>query len=212
MKRRKVKKSVKIILGILIVVTISASIVLLSGSSAKPVLSTKDFVYVNDYIFDNYYPTVSNEDSIKRPYISDKVNIYKNFYEKEDSEEQQQKSIIYHEGIYMQNSGVDYNSEEPFDVVASLSGEVTNITEDALLGKTVEIKNSNEIILLYQSLGEISVQKGDTISQGQTIGKSGTCKLYDEVKNGLHFEIYINGGVINPEKTYDKKIKEIINN
>lgn len=59
----------------------------------------------------------------------------------------------------MQNSGVDYKSDETFDVVASVSGTVTNITEDTLLGKTVEIKNSNEITTMYQSLGEVIVKK-----------------------------------------------------
>ena len=210
MKRKKLKKSVKIVLGVLIVVIMSLSIILLSNNTTKQVYAPKDYVYVNDYIFDNYSPTISTEESIKKPYNSNKVSIYKNYYEKDDTDENQQKSIIYHENIYMQNSGVDYTSDEQFDVISSLSGEVTNITDDSLLGKTVEVKNTNEIIVLYQSLGEVFVKKGDTISQGQIIAKSGVCKLNEEVKNGLHFEIYVNGSVVNPEKTYNKQLKEII--
>ena len=40
----------------------------------------------------------------------------------------------------MQNSGIDYKSEEQFDITSSLSGTVTNIADDALLGKTVLIQ------------------------------------------------------------------------
>lgn len=112
----------------------------------------------------------------------------------------------------MQNSGVDYMSEEQFDITSSLSGTVTNVTDDTLLGKTVEIRNSTELIMVYQSLGEVSVKKGDVISQGQVIGKSGTCKLNNEVKNGLHFEIYKNGKVINPESIYGTQVKELSEN
>ena len=72
----------------------------------------------------------------------------------------------------MQNSGVTYKADETFDVLASISGTVTNVSDDTLLGKTVEIRNSTELIVLYQSLGEVAVKKGDTVSQGQIIGKS----------------------------------------
>ena len=56
------------------------------------------------------------------------------------------------------------------------------------------------------------VKKGDNVTQGQIIAKSGTCTLNNDVTNGLHFEMYKNGSVINPEKYYDKSIKELVNN
>ena len=39
-----------------------------------------------------------------------------------------------------------------------------------------------------------------------------TCTLNSEVKQGLHFEMYKNGAVINPEKFYDKSVKDLTNN
>ena len=54
--------------------------------------------------------------------------------------------------------------------------------------ETIEIKSSNDIVSSYQSLSEISVKKGDSVSQGDVIGKSGTCNINSEVKNSLHFE------------------------
>lgn len=213
MKKRRLKPFVKIsAIGVFLIVCL-ISIVSLSDNKTNTVSKTSDdFTYVNDYIFDNYYPVVNQEEKLVKPYTSEKVSIYKNFYDKDATEEEQKNSIIYHEGIYMQNSGVDYKSDEQFDVVSSLSGTVTNVTDDTLLGKTVEIRNSSEIIIVYQSLGEVLVKKGDNVTQGQIIAKSGTCTLNSDVDNGLHFEMYKNGSVINPEKYYNKSIKELVNN
>ena len=213
MKKRRLKPFVKIsAIGVFLIVCL-VSIVSLSDNKTNTVSKTSDdFTYVNDYIFDNYYPVVNQEEKLTKPYTSEKVSIYKNFYDKDATEEEQKNSIIYHEGIYMQNSGVDYKSDEQFDVVSSLSGTVTNVTDDTLLGKTVEIRNSSEIIIVYQSLGEVLVKKGDNVTQGQIIAKSGTCTLNNDVTNGLHFEMYKNGSVINPEKYYDKSVKDLTEN
>lgn len=212
MKKRRLKPFVKIsILGVFLLVC-ALSVGVLTNKSSKVSKTEDGFTYVNDYIFDSYYPVVNQEEKIIRPYTSESVSIHKSFYEKDASEEDQQNSIIYHEGIYMQNSGVDYKSEEQFDVVSSLTGTVTNVSDDALLGKTIEIRNSTELIMVYQSLGEVAVKKGDTVTQGQIIGKSGVCELNNNIKQGLHFEMYKNGQVINPEKTYEKLVKDLSDN
>lgn len=212
MKKRRLKTVIKIPLIMVVVVVLILGVAVLVNNNTKTVMKEDDFTYVNDYIFDTYVPVVNNEEKIVKPYESDKVTINKSYYEKDDTEENQKNSIIYHEGIYMQNSGVSYKSDEEFDIVASLSGTVTNVSDDSLLGKTVEIKNSNNIITLYQSLKDVVVKKGDTITQGQIIAKSGTCSLYKDVSNGLHFEIYKNGSSINPTKYYDKLLKDALDN
>ena len=213
MKGKKLKPVVKktIIVSVLVLI-VTVTFALLTNQTSTVAVVDDNFIYVNDYIFDSYYPVVNNEEKVVRPYTSSSVTIYKNFYEKDDSKENQEKSIIYHEGIYMQNSGVDYTSSEQFDVIASFSGTVTNITDDALLGKTIEIRNSTELIVMYQSLGEILVKKGDSVSQGQVIAKSGICDLNSDIKQGLHFEMYKNGTLLNPEKTYDQTVKSLLEN
>ena len=213
MKKRRLKPFVKTtIVSICLVICIVISMILLSDTTSEVSKTDDNYIYVNDYIFDNYYPVVNQEEKIIRPYSSKNVSIHKNFYEKDSSVDEQKNSIIFHEGIYMQNSGTYYKSEESFDIISSLSGTVTNITDDALLGKTIEIRNSTELIVMYQSLGEVLVKKGDIVNQGQVIAKSGTCALNSDVKQGLHLEIYINGVVINPEKYYDKSLKDLSNN
>ena len=140
MKKRKLKPFVKTsVLGVTLFVFVLSVLLLTNNKSKQVMKEDSSFTYVNDYIFDNYYPVINTEEKIVKPYNSENVSLYKNFYDKDATVEEQKKSIIYYEGIYMQNSGVDYKSDETFDVVASISGTVTNITEDTLLGKTIEI-------------------------------------------------------------------------
>lgn len=215
MKKRKLKKSIKLSLGVIcsvFVIAIFSAINMLSPTRTKNVSNMKDnYTYVNDYIFDSYYPVINQEEKLKVPYNNEKVTLYRHYYDKDSNEDIQTKSIIYHDGIYMQNSGIEYKSEDEFDVLSSITGNVSNVTDDELLGKTVEIRNSSEIVTVYQCLKDISVKKGDNVTQGQVIAKSGTCNLNNDIKNSLHFEIYSNGAVLNPEQYFDKSLKEIVN-
>ena len=81
--------------------------------------------------------------------------------------------------------------------------------DDELLGKIVEIKHNNDVISVYQSLGEVSVKKGDAVSQGQNIGKSGTSNISKDLGSHLHFELIVKGQTVNPEEYYDKNISEL---
>jgi stage II sporulation protein Q len=168
-----------------------------------------EFIYVSRTIFDNDIPVVGTNDSIIRPYKDSEIKIVKYFYSKDDDISKQQESIIYYENTYIQNSGVDYGGKDNFDVVSILDGTVINVNEDATLGKIIEIRHSNQLISVYQSLAEVSVKQGDTVTQGQSIGKSGTCNIAVDLKDHLHFEIILNGKVIDPEKIYDKTIEEL---
>ncbi len=113
MRKRKLKPIVKVtILGIFLTVCM-IMVGAFTGKTSNVSKMDDDFTYVNDYIFDSYYPVINDGEKISKPFTREDVSIYKNFYDKDTSEEEQKNSIIYHEGIYMQNSGVDYKSEEP---------------------------------------------------------------------------------------------------
>lgn len=147
-EKRKLKKSVKVFF-ILSLVIIAIIFGVFFNTNAEPVSTTnKDFTYVNDYIFDNYTPVIADsEDLIIRPYNAENISIYRNYYDKDAKEEEQEKSIVLSDGTYIQNSGVDYSSENAFDVLASYSGIVSNITDDPILGKTVEIKSDKNFVI-----------------------------------------------------------------
>lgn len=206
-KKRKLKKYVKwSLFSIVMIIGLSITV----NTFTKTESQIDNFTYVNDYIIDNYHPVMDQVEKIIRPYNAQNISVYRYFYEKEATQQDQEKSIVLTDGTYIQNTGIDYSSENEFDVISSVSGTVSNITDDPVLGKSIEIKANNNIVMLYQSVSNIVVKKGDTVKQGDVIAKSGTCSLNGEVKNGLHFEIFVNGKTINPENNYDKDLKEIV--
>lgn len=176
-----------------------------SGKKDEP-LENVDFVtgtVVNDNI-----PVINTTTKVIKPYTDESVTIGKYFYDYKGTKEQQEKSIIYHENTYLQNSGVDFISQNVFDVVSILPGTVADVSDNESLGKTVQIKHDNGYVSVYQSLSEVSVKKGNSISQGQTIGKSGTNELDKEMGNHLHFELYTNGQVVEPMLYLDKELSK----
>lgn len=209
--RRKLKPFVIPMLYSIAFLSFIISVFLLSKALNKPVFNVddEDFIYVTKTMFDDDIPVVGNGQNIIRPYKDGEIKIVKYFYEKDADPSKQQESIIYHEKTYMPNSGVDYGGKESFEVVAVFDGTVIKANEDNLLGKTIEIRHNNELISIYQSLAETTVKQGDKVTQGQLIGKSGTCNIAVNLKDHLHFEILYNGKLIDPETVYDKTIEEL---
>jgi stage II sporulation protein Q len=109
----------------------------------------------------------------------------------------------------MQNSGIDYSGTKEFEATAILDGSIINVEEHNLLGNIVEIRHTNDFISIYQCLLDVKVKEGDSIEQGQLIGKSGICNITPDLKNHLHFEILYKGRVVDPETFYDKTVKEL---
>lgn len=170
----------------------------------------ENMTYVSNAILDEYVPVVNiaQEATIQKPFTDETVVISNNYYDYQASEEEQKSSIIYHENTYLQNTGINYQSSNVFDVISIYDGEVIEVKNEELLGKSVTIRHDNELISVYQSLGEVSVNKGDLVSTGQVIGKSGSCILFTGSNNNLHFELYSNGTIVDPEDYYNKKLSE----
>jgi stage II sporulation protein Q len=189
-------------------VTLGVSNVLMEKSSDQSNAISEEINYVSDSIIDEEKPVVQEVETIIKPYINTEAKVSKYYYDYKADEENQEKSITYHDNTYMQNSGIDYTSEDVFDVVSILDGTVVNVKEDDLLGKCIEIKHNNNYTSVYQSLGEVTVKKGDNVIRGQLIGKSGENKLDKELGNHLHFELYIKGKVVNPLDYIDKEVQK----
>jgi len=176
---------------------------------AKNMQKTKtnpDYNYVSSIILSKDIPVINETTRIMKPFTSESVEIGKYYYDYKGEAANQEKSLTRHDNTYIQNSGLDYKAADVFDVVAILDGTVTKVTEDELLGKAIEIKHDNDYITVYQSLSEISVKKGDVVTQGQVIGKSGNNEIDKDLGNHLHFEMYLKGTVVNPEEYIDKEI------
>ncbi len=163
---------------------------------------------VSDTIVDNNIPVINEVEKMIKPFVDQNVKVGKTYYDYKAESKQQENSITYYDGSYIQNSGIDYIADKEFDVVSVLKGTVVNVKQDEILGNVVEIKHENNIVTTYQSLSEVNVKKDDIVTQGQVIGKSGTNKIDKDMGNHLHFEVYSNGQVVDPNNYVDKEIKK----
>ena len=216
MKKRKLKGYVLpaiyfVVLGVMVV-----SITFLSQSLLeKQKMNDEDYNYSKSVFEEsendstNTEVDTTNEIKIVRPYTSDKVTVTKEFYNKDESVENQEKALIFYENTYMPNTGILYGSDEKFDVIAILNGTVKEIKEDEILGQMITIECDNKITAVYYTLGEIKVNKGDQITQNQVIATSGTSNIDSSKAESLLFETYIDGVLTNPNNLFDKSISEI---
>ncbi len=216
MKKRKLKGYVLpaiyfVVLGVMIV-----SITFLSQSLLeKQKMNDEDYNYSKSVFEEsendptNTEVDTTTEIKIVRPYTSDKVTVTKEFYNKDESTENQEKALIFYENTYMPNTGILYGSDEKFDVIAILNGTVKEIKEDEILGQMITIECDNKITAVYYTLGEIKVNEGDQITQNQVIATSGTSNIDSSKAESLLFETYIDGVLTNPNNLFDKSISEI---
>ncbi len=167
-----------------------------------------DDIYITELLLDNQNTIEVNKEveiTVIKPYKGENISISKNYYSKEDDESKQQQSLIKYENIYMPNTGILYSSDNEFEIVSVLDGKVTSVKKDDILGNIIEIEHSNNIITIYQSVKDVKIKTGDTITQGQTIALSGSNKLENEKDNCLHFEVYKEGSLINPSELIENK-------
>lgn len=207
MKRRKLKPYVLPTIMTLAIVSVMFGTAMLRSNLQKDTSEDELTSYVTSTVLEEEQPVIKESTMMINPYTDTTVGIGKNYYDYKADAETQEKSIVYHDNTYMQNSGTDFVGEKVFDVVAVLDGSVTDVKEDETLGKVVEIKHENGYISIYQSLSEVSVKKGDMVTQGQVIGKSGTNELDKDMGNHLHFELYVNGTVVNPTLYLNKELQ-----
>lgn len=151
----------------------------------------------------------TDEELIIRPYKSDKVSIGRYFYDFEAEAKDQENAIIFYENTYMQNSGVDYISDEAFDVICVLDGKVLNVDYNEVLGNIVKVEHEKDIVTVYQGINKTDLKVGDTLKQGDIIGKSSTSLVNSKYPNSLHFEVYYKGALIDPENFYTLKLADL---
>ena len=80
--------------------------------------------------------------------------------------------------------GIDFSAPAGTKVVAAQKGVIAAITEDANKVPIIVIKHANSLLSVYANIGNIPVNKGQSVTKGQTIG---------QIREGeppyLHFEI-----------------------
>ena len=215
MKSRRINRVVMpVVYGVCVVAFLISMYFAVRFTNNMLFSNDEDLEYVDGEITENNggnndIPVVNTTTVIMRPYLDSSVSIGKTFYDYTGTSEEQENSIIFYEDTYMQNSGVDYVSNNVFDVVSVLNGTIISIEENDLLGTIVEVRHSNNLISVYQGLSDVMVEENMSVVQGQVIAKSGTSNINKELGNHLHFELYYNGKIVNPEEYYNRNVDEL---
>jgi len=155
---------------------------------------------------------LQQQETIKMP-IDEKMEaeIVTKFYDYNAEEAEQEKGLTLYNNRYYQSTGIDiaHSSGEAFDVVASLSGTVTEVKEDPLLGNVVTISHGDSIMTHYASLGEVLVDAGAKIEQGDKIGTAGKNVFNESGGTHLHFELHKDGVEVNPEQFFNEQVSKL---
>jgi stage II sporulation protein Q len=133
------------------------------------------------------------------------------FYDFNASDEEQQAALVFFNNQYVPNTGVDLAAKdgETFAVVASISGTVTRVEEDATLGNVIEIEHDKGIVTQYSSVKDVKVEVGDKVKQGQELAMAGQSLFNEEAGTHVHFEIRKDGVAVNPTSYFNKSVSAL---
>lgn len=130
------------------------------------------------------------------------------FFSAKASPSNQAAALVYYDKGYYAHQGDDIQAanKQAFNVEAALSGKVTAVTKDPVLGYVVEITSTGGYVERYESLAaNPKVQVGDSVKSGQVIGTSGTSAMEKSQGNHVYFEIDKNGMAIDPLSVLPKQ-------
>lgn len=213
-----IKRSSKYYLLHGIVISIVALICLISYAVTTSLTVTEskkqeNLEYVSyEILTDNIMPVSKEEQTtgnttldIVKPYQDENVKVGKNYYDYKEEEKSQEDAIIYYKNTYMQNTGVDYTNDKDFEINAIGDGKVISITTDDITGTTIKIEHNNNIVSVYQSVKNPQVKEKDEVKKGQIIATSGTNNINSDLGTHLHFELYKDDILVNPENFFENQ-------
>ena len=93
------------------------------------------------------------------------------------------------------NNGIDIRTVAGAEVRAVFGGTVSVVSSIAGLGTVVLIQHGN-YYTVYSNLSNVSIQKGQTVSPRQTIGRAAINTVTNEPE--VHFEIWLERTQLNP--------------
>ena len=145
--------------------------------------------------------------------VADVANsvIKKPFYDVNADEKEQEEALVFYNNRYEPNKGIDIALKDgkAFEVVASLSGNVTKVQEDALLGNVIEVEHEDGVVTRYQSVTEIQVAVGDEVKQGDVLATASKSQINEAAGTHVHFEIRKEDVALNPVDFVDKQVSAI---
>lgn len=142
---------------------------------------------------------------------ADSAVIEKKFYDFDGKTADQEAALVYYNNAYVPNTGIDITMKDgaAFDVVAALSGKVTRVEEDSVLGNVIEIEHDKGIVTQYQSVKGMKIKVGDQVKQGQVLAKAGQSLFNEKAGTHVHFEIRKDGTAVNPTNFVNKPLSAL---
>ena len=156
-------------------------------------------------------PAAQQQEVFVEPVLANGSEVKTPFYDVNASAEEQESALVFYNNKYHQHQGIDYalKSGEAFDVAAAMSGTVEKAEKDPLLGYVVQLKHSDGVATVYQSLANVNVEEGDEVEQGDIIGEAGKNQFHKDAGVHLHFEIRKDGVAVNPQEYFGKSVSAI---
>ncbi|WP_106496076.1 M23 family metallopeptidase [Lentibacillus sp. Marseille-P4043] len=156
---------------------------------------------------------VEQQEVVKMPVEKENLaEIVTKFFDYNADQEDQESALVLYNNRYYQSTGIDIapsEDVEKFNVTAALSGSVTEVKEDPLLGNLVEISHKNEVTTYYASLGKVDVKAGDEVKQGDVIGTSGKNLFGKDKGVHVHFELRKDGKAVDPEAYFNQPVSKL---
>lgn len=103
--------------------------------------------------------------------------------------------LVYNDTLeqWRTHNGVDFEAAAGSDVWVIADGKVDKVENTILEGTVVTVSHSDGYVSIYKGLGSASVQEGDAVSAGATIGKVGTMMCEQKMGAHLHLEMKKDG-------------------
>ncbi|MFC5647727.1 peptidoglycan DD-metalloendopeptidase family protein [Paenibacillus solisilvae] len=149
---------------------------------------------------DEAVAVISSNETIQWPADRTQLEVVSSYYDANGTNEERQAGLIQDGNKFYANQGIDLAKadDKPFDVTAALSGIVSLAGTHPLNGSYIEIKHSDGIVTVYQSLSGVKVKVGDEVKQGTIIAQAGRSELGKDLGVHLHFEVRKDGKPMNP--------------
>jgi stage II sporulation protein Q len=157
-------------------------------------------------------PVAEQDEVVKSPVAEDaEATVVTKFYDHNADSESQENALVLYDNKYYQSTGVDYAAADggSFEVLAALSGTVTEVKEDALHGNVVQLEHKNGVTTYYASLEDVKVEAGQEVKQGDVLAAAGQSLFAKDKATHVHFEVRNGDTAVNPETFLNQPVSKL---
>jgi stage II sporulation protein Q len=148
-------------------------------------------------------------ETMQKPFMEKDMDVILPFFDSKAAKEVRQAAMVEYEDTFTPHMGIDFAKQDnqSFDVLAAMSGKVTAVEKNPVVGNLVEITHTNGLVTVYQSLAEVKVAKDAEVKKGDAVAKAGRNELEKDQGVHLHFEVRQGQGgqPVNPNQFFTEQ-------